>query len=207
LKLPIELRYRIYEFSLIAATPLYQRTKESIALGTGLLRSCRQVYEECINFFYNNNFVLHDTGKKFDLFKEKLGNNLQEVTVQWWGSQRRDPAIFKYLTGCPKLKILHLVTTNWVINATHQKTQTEYQDDNTIRKFSRTNGFDNLVQIRGLRMVTVRHINDNLVEAEVTKEELNVFEAFLMGKLTLPLPLKAVLVSSWMQKRSWNPTC
>jgi hypothetical protein len=94
MKLPLELRYKIYEFAVIAKGPVRLTTTASEAKepGLALLRASRQVYRECIPFFYRNNFKISDMAKDFIPFKESIAKNVQEITFEWWGFSKKDVA-------------------------------------------------------------------------------------------------------------------
>ncbi len=66
-----------------------------------------------------------------------------------------------------------------MISASENKNKL-YQDENTIKGFSKGHGFDSLVQIRGLEKVIVEK---TFGASEMEKKAL---EEFLMRTLTLP---------------------
>jgi hypothetical protein len=91
MKLPIELRYKIYEFAIIADNPI-RHTGAPSQLGLGLLRTSRQVYREAIPFLFRNNFKINDVIKGFEPCRESVIKNVQEITFDWWGYSKKDQA-------------------------------------------------------------------------------------------------------------------
>ncbi|KAE9370692.1 hypothetical protein N431DRAFT_546473 [Stipitochalara longipes BDJ] len=190
MNLPLELRYKIYEFAVIANVPIHPTEAPSKALGLGLLRASRQIYREAIPFFRRNNFKITDVIKRFDQYRESVIKNVQEITFDWWGFSRKDTATLALFNECKKLKVLHVVVTQWSVDPSpYHKRQLLFQDDLSIKRFSRTNGFDALLAIRGLQKVTVQ--NSKIHKAPgLSDEELAAFEAVLMRELTQPKPAK-----------------
>jgi len=196
LKLPIELRYKIYELAIIGEDPFHPLNhRERQKLGLGLIRTCRQVHEESMRFFYKNNFQISDDCKKLSE-RQALMKNLQEVTFSWWGYAIKDRFTFDFLGRCSQLKTLHLLLTSHCIDASYyHRRQKLHQDDDTVKRFRKTNGFDSLVQIRGLSRVNVRPNNGMHAPNNLPKTDLDAFETFLNGLLTLPKELVKQVVS------------
>jgi len=195
LKLPIELRYKIYELAVIGEDPFHPlnyRKRQNLALG--LIRTCRQVHEESMRFFYKNNFQIIDDCKKLSE-RQALMGNLREVTFSWWGYATKDRFTFDFLGRCSQLKTLHLLLTSHCINASnYHRRQKLHQDDDSVKRFCKTNGFDSLVQIRGLSRVHVRPNDGMHAPNNLPKTDLDAFETFLNGLLTLPKePVKEVV--------------
>jgi hypothetical protein len=92
MKLPLELRYKIYEYALIANVPIRLSTTPSLILGLALLRTSRQIYSECRHFFYRNDFRINNVVKNFLPHKESVAKNVQEITFDWWGFAQKDIA-------------------------------------------------------------------------------------------------------------------
>lgn len=201
LKLPIELRYKIYELAAIAKDayhPLNYRERQK--LGLGLIRTCRQVHKESMRFFYKNNFQISDDCKKLSE-RQAVMENLREVTFSWWGYATKDRFSFDFFARCSQLKILHLLLTSHCVDASYyHRRQKLYQDDDSVKRFRKTNGFDSLVQIRGLSRVHVRPNDGIHAPNNLPKTDLDAFETFLNGLLTLPKePVKQVVSEKTMR--------
>jgi hypothetical protein len=92
----------------------------------------------------------------------------------------------KFFDECKKLKVLHIIVTQWSVDPSpYHKRQHLLQDDLTIKRFSKTNGFDALLSIRGLQKVTVQNSKRHKAPG-LSDEELAAFEAVLMQRLTQP---------------------
>jgi len=93
MKLPLELRFKIYEYAVMADRPIRPVGAPSTSLGVGLLRANRQIYREAIPFFRRNNFRVSDTLKNFEPEKRDLvTKHVQEITFEWWGYAKKDTA-------------------------------------------------------------------------------------------------------------------
>ncbi|KAA8576119.1 hypothetical protein EYC84_006280 [Monilinia fructicola] len=172
-KLPIELRYKIYEFALISnpGTSLYPEHPARIEphLALGLLATCRSVNAECEKFLWKNTFDLSVPSlKTLKLDKQILIQNIRHVKCAWTGSFTKDVFVFGMLASCPNIETLEIKLNGGCVERANgfalysRKLQFLYQDDISIRKFSRSNGFDKL--------------------------RLRLFEKFLIKKLTTPPP-------------------
>ena len=176
-------------------------------LGLAMLKTCRQIRKEALPFFYRNNFNVEDINKNKVLKDNwpKLSKNLQEVSFNWWGWSLKDPATLAKLALCPNLKIFNLVLTQYCVSRTgiNQRRQHLYQDEPSIKNFSRTNGFDALVKLRGLERVTVKNHVGSLSAYGILDSEITAFESFLNGILTQPRAKKAE-VSSFLRPLSMD---
>ena len=92
MKLPLELRFKIYEYAVIANVPIRPTTAPSKILGLALLRASRQIYRECRPFFYQNDFKINSVVKNFMPYRESVTKNVQEFTFDWWGFSQKDIA-------------------------------------------------------------------------------------------------------------------
>ena len=111
-------------------------------------------HDEIKPLFWLNNFHL-DLGSKL-LSVPGFADNIQEVTYLWRGSVK-DIGPLNKLAAFRKLKSLHLQLAygcHMPIHKSHKGNKL-YQDEMSIKVFSGQNGFDNLVQIRGLQEVKV----------------------------------------------------
>jgi hypothetical protein len=130
-----------------------------------------------------------------------LSRNIKEITFPWWGWARKTPKIFGSIAKCPNLKVLNLRLTPYAVGTStlHHRRQHKHQDNEDIKKFSRANGFDALLELRGLEKVIVsNYINTDSVAKEVTPAEIAAFEAFLMSNLTKPKPQQSVSIFPYM---------
>ncbi|PMD54178.1 uncharacterized protein K444DRAFT_136978 [Hyaloscypha bicolor E] len=189
MKLPLELRFKIYEYAIIANVPIRPTTAPSKILGLALLRASRQIYRECRPFFYQNNFKINSIVKNFMPYRESVTKNVQEITFDWWGFSQKDIATLTFFAQCKKLKVLHIMITKWSVDAApYHRRQHTFQNEDSVKRFRKTNGFDKLVAIRGLQKVTVQNCAGLYGASDVTQEELVALEAFLMRELTKPRP-------------------
>jgi hypothetical protein len=94
-----------------------------------------------------------------------------------------------FFAQCKKLKVLHIMITKWSVDAApYHRRQHTFQNEDSVKRFRKTNGFDKLVAIRGLQKVTVQNCAGLYGASDVTQEELVALEAFLMRELTKPRP-------------------
>jgi hypothetical protein len=94
MKLPLELRYRIYEFAVISERLLRvaNANDNSNIIGLALLRTSRQLSRECTPFFWNNNFKINEVVKNFIPHRDQIAKNVREITFEWWGFAKKDIA-------------------------------------------------------------------------------------------------------------------
>ena len=187
----------MYRLVIKASKPLHISGEPDKTLGFALMRTCRQIYEETLPFFYGNTFSISDISPKLKVMLPDLQKKLREVTFEWWGYKIKDPATLRMFLELSNLKVLHIRITKYCapdVADPYARRQWQYQGDDTIKKFNKTNGFDNLVQLRGLDRVTVRKSAFPPAE-NVSDQEMADFEAFLMRVLTQPKPKKQRSVS------------
>ncbi|CZR51233.1 uncharacterized protein PAC_01108 [Phialocephala subalpina] len=200
LKLPIELRFKVYDLTVCSDKTLcvgsYQYCPDEILAGIQLTATCRQIYEETRSMFWRNHFRIRDIfDKQAKLLAPVLTENLRKVTWSWWANKIKDPNTLKTFMQCKNLKIFNLRLTKYaVFSASHgytsSKRQFLYQDEPAVAKFKLTNGFDELVSLRGLERVTVK--NDypsdevKIRPEDLSDQELKAFETFLTQMLTQP---------------------
>jgi hypothetical protein len=151
------------------------------------MQTSREMYQETRPFFYRNNFRISDMSKQLKVIALHFQKFLREVEFEWWGWSLKDPNLLRFFQQCENLKIFHLVVTKYCTSSVHNRRQWQYQDDYTIRKWSRSNGFDALVALRGLERVEVRHAEADK-KADATAAEIADFQAFLNRILTKPKP-------------------
>jgi hypothetical protein len=201
-KLPIELRYKVYEFAVIGEKPLVHGVynKRATTLGLGILATCHAIYQECLPFFWRNTFVVNDLPKSFQFMKEYFMRNVRKASFEWFGYRMKDPLTIQMLHKCKKLESLHVVLTGHCgSGGLYDRPQYLFQDDTSIRNFSRTNGFDSLVSLHGLKQATVsRTATTSTFYHTASKAEFDIFEVFLIKKLTEP-------VKAPSKKRKVNP--
>jgi hypothetical protein len=178
------LRYKIYENAIITNGTLHLHDWP-LFRGLSLLRASRQIYDECLPFFYRNTFKLAAK----DLESLSRSNRVFESHVQdllfKWNGLVKDAAAFTLIGKLPKLKTLQLSYSEVVVMTPNWRSRNVlYQNDEDVKSFKNGNGFDSLVQIRGLEKVTV--FKDWVSDLHNEKE----FEAFLMKYLTLPKPIQ-----------------
>lgn len=194
-KLPLELRRKIYEYVLVThkqVRPSLYGMSESFAL----LRTCQRIYVEANDFIYHNTFNLTDHLKIAKESWVTLSQNIRFASFDWWGWSLKDPQSFKSLGRLPNLKVLTLFITRFCVEGaiTNHKRQVNHQNDSSIKKFSSTNGFDALSDIRGLESVKVKNQSSNAyaIVAHVTEKEILAFQTFLTKELTQPKPIPKV---------------
>ncbi|KAF8854980.1 hypothetical protein BDZ45DRAFT_676602 [Acephala macrosclerotiorum] len=198
LKLPIELRFRIYDMTISSDKKVrlghYDIPSYEMLTGLQLRGTCRQIYDETRGFFWRNNIIIKDICKQTKLLVPRLTENLREVSWEWWNSKIKDPQTLRMFQDCKNLKILHVRLTKWSIYLPRRyyptvKVQHLYRDEPAVAKFQRVNGFDELLRLRGLDDVTVKNdlpLTRRIEPADLSDEELNAFENFLKQKLTRP---------------------
>ena len=76
-------------------------------------------------------------------------------------------------------------------NKQYHHRQFKFQDETSIKRFNKTNGFDVLVAIRGLQKVTVQNAASQFAAKDLTQAELDAFAAFLTRELCQPKPVEA----------------
>ncbi|KAF7906160.1 hypothetical protein EAF00_000439 [Botryotinia globosa] len=213
-KLPIELRYKIYEYALISKTGLHPghascNSFKLPGVALGLLASCRSINAECMQFLWKNTFDLNACSiKRLREVKDTLTKNARNFKYEWSGSgsgQSKDMLILTMLATCEQIDTLHLVLWGSCVDGRrawyNRKPQHLYQNDPTVsavvQKFNKSNGFDKLLSLHGLKKVVVtKHwtftdgggYNDSLTDVE-----LKAFEKFLNDKLTTPVAPPVVM--------------
>lgn len=203
LKLPIELRYRIYDMTVCSSSTLrhgnYQYGAARILGGIQLRATCRQVYEETRNFFWRNSFRI-DFSKEMKPLTAILTENLREVKWDCWSFKIKDPVTLRMLSGCVNLKILHIRLTRYCIDIHNTGRQTLHQNEPAVAKFKKMHGFDELFSLRGLKTVTVANdmsFDLRIPPGDLSDEELKAFEAFLVKEITQPRILKVRVNSAF----------
>ncbi|KUJ22859.1 uncharacterized protein LY89DRAFT_664641 [Mollisia scopiformis] len=195
LKLPIELRFKIYDYTISSAKTLHigshQYSPENILGGLHLTGTCRQIFAETRSMFWRNTFRVSGICKQIKLIVPTLTDNLREVTWTWWSTKNRDSKTLRMFADCKKLRKFHLCLTKYchIGHIYHPTVQHKYQDEPAVQKFCKTNGFDLLVSLRGFELVTVRNECDptlKILADKLSEVELKAFESFLMQKLTQP---------------------
>ncbi|KAE8442390.1 hypothetical protein EG329_003406 [Mollisiaceae sp. DMI_Dod_QoI] len=195
-KLPIELRYRIYDFAIITQKPLRKIREDTPYDKTScfaLMQTCKDIYQEARPFFYRNNFHILDIRKHepIEPVLPALMDNMREVTFSWLGIQVREIPILKFLATCKNLKTLNVILNSCCLQqgpgSLHYLPQKQYQNDDTIKKFRGCRSFDRLVSLRGLERINVcRALRDPDI---VDDAERKAFEDFLNRILTQPKPI------------------
>jgi hypothetical protein len=189
--LPPELRYRVYEFTLVGQDSLKNYKRDtgivSKALGLALLETCRWIYNEARSFFYKNSLEIMDI-RQFQNLLPVLKDNLYNVTFSWWGFRNKDPKTLRFFASCKNLRILNILVTRYGINTVNHGRQYSFQNEDSIRKFVTCNGFDTLLTLRGLLEVNVRRDTGALYPSfsELSDDEIDAFEDFLSEHLTQP---------------------
>lgn len=193
-KLPIELRYRIYDFAIVAPTPIhYNRygTGKEDSMGFNLRATCKQIHEETEKFFFRNVFKL-DITKEFKLVEKYICSNVREVSYGWWAFAKKDPQMFDMLNyKCPSLKVVNLSVTQYCIDIPvgHHKYQWLHHNVPEAKRFRTANGFDALAAIRGLDRINVTKAKGMyLRDVELTQKEVDDFASFLNTIVTQAKP-------------------
>ncbi|KAM0165971.1 hypothetical protein ACHAQE_002072 [Botrytis cinerea] len=212
-KLPIELRYKIYEYALISETGLHPdysscNSFKLPGLALGLLASCRFINAECMQFLWKNSFNLNSCSiKRLREVKETLIQNARNFRYEWSGSgsgHSKDMLILGMLASCANIDTLDLVLWGSCVDGRrawyNRKPQYLYQNDPTVpaavQKFNKSNGFDKLLSLHGLKKVIVtKHwtFNDNIGYNSLSDVEMKAFEKFLNDKLATPVAPPVVI--------------
>lgn len=168
-------------------------------LATALLETCKWVYHEARPIFWKNSLEVatlhHFSAPMIKIIKE----NLRNVAFSWWGFSKKDKDTMQFFATCPNLRILNVLITTYTIHTDYHKRQFKFQNELSISKFSKCNGFDAMMDLRGLDRVNVRRdVGEPPTFLAVTNDELKAFEDFLNVHLTQPKPI--VLVSCVLEK-------
>jgi hypothetical protein len=94
------------------------------------------------------------------------------------------------LKTCKKLKTLHLRLTLSCVDVggsgyAFSKPQYLHQEEPAVAKFRRTNGFDELLSLRGLENISVENSTD-MSQDTLSDQEVLAFQTFLNQMLTQP---------------------
>ena len=120
-----------------------------------LIQTCRQIRAEGMPFFSRgNNFILSNADICYRLKEVMPVNKIKEATFNWQG-YAQDAISLSSIAKWPQLKVLHIILNKQQVRVNKNVTQTLYQGESTLQKFNKRNGFDKLVQIQGLELVTV----------------------------------------------------
>ena len=122
--------------------------------------------------------------------KDKFLQNVRHIKFDWFGQRMKDPLIVAMIAACSNLETLEIYLGRTCSDGSYSRQQRLHQGDNSIRMFNRTNGFDKLISLRGIKKVIVKRAPEFLVS--VTKAEVETFEKFLIEKLTTPVAQPAV---------------
>jgi hypothetical protein len=196
--LPIELRYRIYDFVIISPNSIRYvgaGADGGKKIGLTLRATCKQIYEETEKFFFRNSFNV-DLTSQFKLVPKQVCSKFVEVTTEWWSLAKKDKLMFEFINyNCPKLKVLNLRLTTCPIDVSphdwRAKRQWSHRDVPEATRFRNAGGFDALVQIRGLERVNVIR-GDSVNHDRLKDEEKDAFEAWLNTILTQEKPQPVV---------------
>ncbi|KAH8667505.1 hypothetical protein BGZ60DRAFT_564706 [Tricladium varicosporioides] len=204
MRLPLEIRDAIYEISVKILGPIRIRPSILCTTSRNLVLNLRcasnQVLNESNRHFYRNNFHVSEMPKDESIFNilHKVGQNMVEVTFEWWGWAQKDPTTLAFIRSLPNVKVLNVSLTEYCINGglkSHKK-QHLFQEIQSIEKFNKSNGFDALVQFRGLEKVKV-HRSPSLSlrpsNIDLNDDEIKVLEVFLNAELTKPHIIRASL--------------
>ncbi|KAL5331765.1 hypothetical protein ACEPPN_001303 [Leptodophora sp. 'Broadleaf-Isolate-01'] len=203
-KLPLELRYLIYEFAMVAYKPLHHTSgTSSPTLGLALMQTCKEMLEEAKPFFYKNSFRIDSVDRIIPDHFVAIRENLREVTFQWHGFSRRDGNAIKFFHSCPNLKILNLVVTQWgSTDANHYRRQRHHQDVVAIKKFSRCVGFDEIVGLKGLDKVRVLDSGHSTFTVAERKALRDFLTPILTTPKYIPPPMPEKVVKGARVKKS-----
>lgn len=195
LKLPIEIRYLVYDYVFTSSKPIRRYPYGQGVFNPNFLRACRQIRDEGLPFIYRNKFSISSqdayNGGYSCLLQpgSTAWENIKEISYEWWGYAIKDKRAFEALARLPKLKVLQLLITTFVLDASHHRRQWSYQTDDNVKAFRRANAFDQLVQLRGLEHVTVGRSSTNPpAPGALSKADEVKFQVFLNNVLTLPKP-------------------
>lgn len=180
MKLPYELRLMIYEFAMVSPSPLhhhhYEGKETSPTLAFGLMLVCKQMLEETRPVFYKNSFQIEACEKTPQAHLMTIRDTLREVTWTWRGFNRRDANAIKFFSSCPNLKILNLIVTDWSVHPnTHHYHGHRHTHVQSVKKFNRCRGFDEIVGLKGFEKVRVEKAARSLHLADADIEALRVF--------------------------------
>jgi len=166
-----------------------EHTPDDHKMGLSLRATCKQIHEETEKFFFRNTFSM-SLSKEFKTIQKYICNNVQKVTWDWVGFSLKDQQLFDCLNySCPKLKFLNLQISWLTVDNSdlHRRRQYSHRDVPEAKRFKNTGGFDALVSLRGLELVTVtrRECIHNASRATITQKEVDNFAAWLNTLVTL----------------------
>jgi len=179
----------IYETCLVSPLKLATTGTATKAINPpnlALLRTSRTVYEEAAPFFQKNTFIVdYFLPARLKVMIEGLNENIRILEVHVNGNYVKDQEMFLFLQSCKSLKKLTVIYSTGAQYRRRSRPQRLYQDDLTLAKFSRLNGFDILCSLRGLEKVKIVVTEPSLNAHYGIKETERLrFEDFLMTKVT-----------------------
>lgn len=205
LKLPIELRFKVYDLTISSDKVLRHEPKykpSDLLTGLQLRGTCRQVHDETYKFFWRNSFTFY-AGIKDKISKRPifpiLTENLRDFTWESWGHMLKDTLTLRMLKDFDGLEILRVRFTNSSLGNTpvpggpayhYHQVNDLHQFEPAVAKFKYIYGLDDLFRLRGLTTVIVT--NDTAVKYRripsdvITDAEFKAFEAFLTSEITKP---------------------
>jgi hypothetical protein len=198
LKLPIELRLHVYDYTIKAKHKLHYKKDNEVNKDSWLALNLRgvnkQINQETHNIFLKNNFRITDSVKNWTMYQVHMAIApiIRVITFEWWAWANKDPQALFTMRSFVQLKVLNLIITKFCIQKPtlqSQRRQYQYQGRNDIMKFSRSNGFDALVALRGLEKVNVSNSTNKDTAADrsdISLREIDQFAAFLNECLTQP---------------------
>ncbi|KAH7370326.1 hypothetical protein BKA65DRAFT_488199 [Rhexocercosporidium sp. MPI-PUGE-AT-0058] len=212
LKLPLELRYMIYDLTIGGNARLrlgsWQYSPDSILPGIQLRGTCKQIYEETSTIFWRNRFRISDICRRMKPLLPKLIDNVQELSWAWWNFKIKDANTLRAIQEFKKLRILNIELTEYCVDSPvrpNSSRQFLHQQEPSIAKFNKTSGFDLLIGMRGLERVTVTNSASDsckIKPSAASDAEIRAFEVFVNRELTQPKETKedSASASSYTKK-------
>lgn len=193
LRLPIEIRYMIYEIVLCKENKLVAVARDAKSKDiAAILRTSKSVYDEAVTYWRMNTFhlsSLYVKGREWEM----LTVNVRHLQVYLGGTYTADAQVVSALKKFENLEKIVVEYGTRVINGwARNRPQSTYQVAKATR-FRQLTGHDVLCALRGLKDVKLSGtFNDNWKTLwRFNQDELAVYEEFLRDLVTRPKPTRA----------------
>lgn len=161
-------------------------------MGINILHVNKAIREEALNFFYRNTFIFESTyARAYMRVRDIFLANVQRVEITWYASPCQTARLFVALANAPQLEVLNIVLGKRMLDTPAPRTEELHRNASTHVKFTLAPGYDSLIELRGLKSVTVhdprwdsKPLHQRRVQ--IAKSEIKAFEDFLNGILTQP---------------------
>lgn len=206
MRLPLEIRFYIYELVLVKdkrLSAIADRRKSSEWFGdSALLRTSKTVYNEAIEFWWKNTFYIN-----YDTIRQQhslLTSHVHNLEIGLDGSHKSDVQILDLASQCGNLKTLKVeYGMRILIASVRSKRQYLCQNDVRAAKFRQLNGHDIFCSLRGLQKISVmaaRNTKD-LPQSGIKHKDMEDYQEFLTEIVSQPKATKEELAAEAENKR------